>query len=104
MKAMEVHYTSLIILMEWIPPNHHAFYLDCLSYIYIFTVLIYINVSFKILYFDEVFIKMQNISLNDIYTLFIFDNIIYTTIRLEFKYFEMNLLTFKISSAFNHLS
>lgn len=73
MKAMEVHYTSLIILMEWIPPNHHAFYLDCLSYIYIFTVLIYINVSFKILYFDEVFIKMQNISLNDIYTLFIYD-------------------------------
>lgn len=47
MKAMEVHYTSLIILMEWIPPNHHAFYLDCLSYIYIFTVLIYIIVSLK---------------------------------------------------------
>lgn len=106
MKAMEVHYTSLIILMEWIPPNHHAFYLDCLSYIYmyIFTVLIYINVSFKILYFDEVFIKMQYISLNDIYTLLYSTLIIYTTIRLEFKYFEMNLLTFKISSAFNHLS
>lgn len=75
-----------------------------LIHIYIFTVLIYINVSFKILYFDEVFIKMQYISLNDIYTLLYSTLIIYTTIRLEFKYFEMNLLTFKISSAFNHLS